>query len=332
MSGLCRSWKDGIAVHRRCEDGFVDATSMGKRFDRHFANYSRSAAGSTYMNALQCAIGAGPIVHTRRGTNACTWIHPRLAIDFARWLDAEFAVWMDGWILKVIGINEEPEETTEVENCLAEEPPLRQCNDSAATQRIFRNQLVVLTEADLHCTLVAETRKTWPAALLVPGIGELPEAGQRRLQAWKMGYTRGQPDIMILNPSGEHRGLAVEFKHPGFDPSPNDDQLAFHVRLRAFGWKVLVCNDVFVGLREIDAYMRACKVSCECCGRLFPTKKHVEAHLVRKRKHEEEEDALVDADEAYTPLSSAGSGRQSLRSCAARALDVEESSLRTEDD
>ena len=59
-----------------------------------------------------------------------------------------------------------------------------------------------MTEADLHAAVVAEIRRTWPSALLVPGIGELPEAGERRLQAWRMGYTKGQPDLMILNSAG----------------------------------------------------------------------------------------------------------------------------------
>ena len=150
-----------------------------------------------------------------------------------------------------------------------------------------------MTEADLHCSVVAEVRKTWPTALMVPGIGELPEAGSRRLQAWRMGYTRGQPDLMILNPSGEDRGLAIEFKHPGFEAAPSHDQLLYHDRLRALGWRVLVCNSAFQGMREIDEYMKACRVVCDCCQRLFPTRKHVQAHQVRKKKNDELEDLIA---------------------------------------
>jgi len=164
---------------------------------------------------------------------------------------------------------------------------------SSSSSRLFRNQLVVMNEADLHCRLVVELRKTWPSALLVPGIGELPESGARRLEAWKMGYTRGQPDLMILNPSGEYHGLAVEFKHPGFEAAPTKDQLAFHSRLRSSGWKVLVCNDFSMALREIEKYLRECKVPCECCGRLFADQKRVDAHLARKRKREGEDDVSI---------------------------------------
>ena len=272
--GLVQTWKDTVSVERSLDDGFIDATQMSRHFNKRFVDYARSVAGSSYMKALQSAIGeSSPIVNSTRGCSGQTWIHPRLAIDFARWLDVEFAVWMDGWILKIVDTRPSQEQA---------EPP--------SETRLFRNQLVIMNESDLHCHIVAETRKAWPDAVLVPGIGELPEAGAKRLQAWKMGYTKGQPDLMILNPSGEHLGLAIEFKHPGFEPAPSDDQLTFHARLRALGWNVLVCNDLLAGMRQIDSYMRMCKVPCDCCNRLFLSRKHVDSHLLRKRKHEESED------------------------------------------
>jgi len=191
-------------------------------------------------------------------------------------------VWLDGWILKIIDIKPETPPGTAL----------------SADSRLFRSQLVVMNEADLHGHLVAETRKTWPSAVLVPGIGELPEAGDRRLQAWRMGYTKGQPDLMILNPSRDHYGLAIEFYHPGFEPVPGNEQLAFRTCLRTLGWKVVVCNDFAAGVREIDAHMQLCKVTCDCCGRLFPSKKHIDAHLLRKRKYEEAEDAEATSEPA----------------------------------
>jgi hypothetical protein len=43
---------------------------------------------------LVTSIGTGP--NHLRGT----WIHPRLAVDLARWISPAFAVWMDGWFLE----------------------------------------------------------------------------------------------------------------------------------------------------------------------------------------------------------------------------------------
>lgn len=98
-----------------------------------------------------------------------------------------------------------------------------------------------------------------------------------------MGYTRGQPDLMIANPNREYNGLAIEFKHPGYEPAPSEEQISFHTRLRNLGWKVIVCNDYTAGIRAVDEYMKTCKVMCECCLRMFP----------RKRKHEAEENAAA---------------------------------------
>ena len=33
-----------------------------------------------------------------------SWIHERLAVDLARWLSPDFAVWMDGWVLEALGL------------------------------------------------------------------------------------------------------------------------------------------------------------------------------------------------------------------------------------
>ena len=108
-----------------------------------------------------------------------------------------------------------------------------------------------------------------------------------------MGYTKGQPDLMIINPNRNYNGLAIEFKHPGFEPSPTTEQLAFHARLRTLGWKVIVCNEYSHALREVDDYMKTCKVMCDCCERLSPSKKHVDTHILRKRKHDAEEDSAA---------------------------------------
>ena len=72
-----------------------------------------------------------------------------------------------------------------------------------------------------------------------------------------------------MYPNRNYNGLAIEFKHPGFEPSPTTEQLAFHTRLQTLGWKVIVCNEYSHALRGVDYYMKTCKVMCDCCERLF---------------------------------------------------------------
>lgn len=56
--------------------------------------------GATYLEALSrnTEIRVYDLVISKPGDG--TWIHPRLAVDLARWISAEFAVWMAGWFLE----------------------------------------------------------------------------------------------------------------------------------------------------------------------------------------------------------------------------------------
>ena len=113
-----RIWQ-GTAIQRREADGFVNATAMCKAGGRLFADYARLARTQEYMAALAdvvperpcgAAVAGNPItgsalIHTIQGGTPSlqgTWIHPRLAIDLARWISPAFAVWMDGWFLESV--------------------------------------------------------------------------------------------------------------------------------------------------------------------------------------------------------------------------------------
>ena len=98
-----RDW-NGHPIHRRA-DGYVNATSMcragGRRWNHYVTNdrtteYLQALSGSAGIPAdlLVASIGTGP--NHLRGT----WIHPRIAVDLARWISPAFAVWMDGWFLE----------------------------------------------------------------------------------------------------------------------------------------------------------------------------------------------------------------------------------------
>ena len=119
-----RFWQ-GTAIQRRESDGFVNATQMCKAGGKLLADYTRLARTQEYMAALASVVAEKPcgaavagnpidrakgsvgfpidLIHsTTTGPNDLrgTWIHPRLAIDLARWISPAFAVWMDGWFLE----------------------------------------------------------------------------------------------------------------------------------------------------------------------------------------------------------------------------------------
>jgi hypothetical protein len=98
-----RIW-NGRPIQRR-PDGYINATAMAKAAGRQLCHYLANTRSAEYLRALEGSIGipmdllAQSIV---TGPNELrgTWVHPRLAVDIARWASPAFAVWMDGWVLE----------------------------------------------------------------------------------------------------------------------------------------------------------------------------------------------------------------------------------------
>jgi len=99
-----RTWQ-GTAIERRQADGFVNATAMCKANGKHLPHYLANDRTSEYLQALAAVVGiptSGLVLSTRGGVpgQQGTWVHPRVAVDLARWISPAFAVWMDGWFLE----------------------------------------------------------------------------------------------------------------------------------------------------------------------------------------------------------------------------------------
>jgi hypothetical protein len=98
---ISRSW-NGTPISRRTTDGYVNATAMCKANGKHWNDYWRLDRATEYLEALsdETGISVSKLCLTMRGSShQGTWIHPRVAVDLARWISAPFAVWMDGWFL-----------------------------------------------------------------------------------------------------------------------------------------------------------------------------------------------------------------------------------------
>lgn len=86
------------------DDGWFNATQaaaqMGRRVDHWLANQETK----DYIAAL-VEITNTPFsgyLKTKRGANGGTWLHPKLGVRFAQWLDPRFAVWCDAQIDSLI--------------------------------------------------------------------------------------------------------------------------------------------------------------------------------------------------------------------------------------
>lgn len=86
-------------------DGWFNATEAAKRFGRDVDDWMVLAGTLEYIRALDEALTGkesgitntrkNGYLKTRRGNGGGTWLHPKLAVRFAQWLNAKFAVWCD---------------------------------------------------------------------------------------------------------------------------------------------------------------------------------------------------------------------------------------------
>jgi hypothetical protein len=103
-----REW-NSCAIQRRQADGFVNATAMCRAGGKRWNHYASNARTFEYLQALSGSAGIPAdllVTSIATGPNHLrgTWIHPRLAVDLARWISPSFAVWMDGWFLEAMGV------------------------------------------------------------------------------------------------------------------------------------------------------------------------------------------------------------------------------------
>lgn len=79
-------------------DGWINATDVAGRYEKRVDHWLANAETKQYIQALAEALNtrdSGDLILTKRGRGGGTWLHPKLAVAFARWLDVKFAVWAD---------------------------------------------------------------------------------------------------------------------------------------------------------------------------------------------------------------------------------------------
>lgn len=85
-------------VVRFNSEGWINATDVAKRFGKRPVDWLKQDETKQYMSVLAEALNCDPesLLETRRGRyHSGTWLHPKLGVSFARWLDLKFAVWAD---------------------------------------------------------------------------------------------------------------------------------------------------------------------------------------------------------------------------------------------
>ncbi|OOF68494.1 hypothetical protein BKG95_03595 [Rodentibacter pneumotropicus] len=106
------------------DDAFLNATVIAKHFNKLPNEWLRLDSTQEYIEKLcenlnagksrisekQAKVGFSHFVKTTRGVNGGTWLHRRLAVAFARWLNVEFAIWCDEQIEKILISKNQPKQ------------------------------------------------------------------------------------------------------------------------------------------------------------------------------------------------------------------------------
>lgn len=161
-------------------------------------------------------------------------------------------------------------------------PSIRKAGYMSAQQALG---LGLSTENSLHFRVIRFIRARFPDAILAPCLGELQDTNDKRLEAYKKGYQKGTPDILLLNHHKKHSGLAIELKNPmgtGKISEAQQDRLGSYARAN---YKTLVScdyDDILVTLIDYFADIRIC---CPCCKRKFKSEAALAQHLKFFHKH-----------------------------------------------
>ena len=97
---ISASYNDAVTINFT-NDAWLNATKVAESFGKRVDNWLRLDGTIEYIDALKEFLNTSDVsdlelIKTRRGKyNGGTWLHPKLSIRFAQWLDVRFAVWCD---------------------------------------------------------------------------------------------------------------------------------------------------------------------------------------------------------------------------------------------
>jgi hypothetical protein len=82
------------------DNGWFNATEAADKFGKRPVDWLALDSTDEYISAVadifKCEKSS--LLKTKRGKHGGTWLHPKLAVRFAQWLDVRFAVWCDAQI------------------------------------------------------------------------------------------------------------------------------------------------------------------------------------------------------------------------------------------
>lgn len=82
--------------------GWFNASQAALNFHKSVHEWLDLFSTQQYIEAFKNQYGETLYLKTKRGKNGGTWLHPKLAIHFAQWLDIDFSFWFDEQIEQLL--------------------------------------------------------------------------------------------------------------------------------------------------------------------------------------------------------------------------------------
>ena len=156
-------------------------------------------------------------------------------------------------------------------------PSIRKYGQYKLFDNPWNKMIMISNERDLHYKVV-QLINYYPDAILVAGLGENQDTEEKRLDSYKKGYARGQPDLMILNFHRDFKGLCIEFKSPTNNYEVSESQLKMKAKYSQNNYAFILSNDYDKISKLLHKYMAGVRIPCEYCSKAFRKTKTLNTH------------------------------------------------------
>ena len=142
-----------------------------------------------------------------------------------------------------------------------------------------QNQFVILNERNLHEQVVSYIRKYYPDVIFNASLGDMQDTSEKRIMAYKLGYLKGCPDLMIFEHNKIYNGLSIEFKSPTGNGIVSANQLYCKEKLEGRGFKCLIMNNYDDIIIELNDYLKNRRYKCYHCRLKFKSLDTISTHI-----------------------------------------------------
>ena len=157
-------------------------------------------------------------------------------------------------------------------------PSIRKYGQYKMFDSPWNKMIMISNERDLHYKVVQLIRNYYPDSILVAGLGENQDTEEKRLDSYKKGYQRGEPDLMILKFHKDYRGLCIEFKSPTNNYEVSESQLKMKEKYTQNNYAFILSNDYDKISKIIHKYFAGVRIPCEYCSKAFRKTKTLNNH------------------------------------------------------